>query len=138
MCVSENISWLEIRITIILFNHRHCNVLFQWKFLNSDRTYSFIYKNTVTITLPLDEFSMIVSKNSSTKLVVIYINYIIVKIHVCEKYMYAKGLLVLLYWEPLSLTTLSGTPNLANIFSRLLMTQLAVFWQSNSILKYFE
>ena len=70
---------------------------------------------------------MIVSKNSSTKLVVIYINYIIVKIHVCEKYMYAKGLLVLLYWEPLSLTTLSGTPNLANIFSRLLMTQLAVF-----------
>ena len=46
--------------------------------------------------------------------------------------------LVLLYCELLSLTTSSEIPNLANVFFRLLITQMTVFWWSSSVSKYFE
>lgn len=46
--------------------------------------------------------------------------------------------LVLLNCYLLLLTTSFGIPNLANIFFKLLMTQVTVFWQSTSISKYFE
>ena len=41
--------------------------------------------------------------------------------------------LVLLYCGQLSLTTVSGIPNVANIFFKLLTIQMAVFRRSSSI-----